>query len=555
MHSRARNRSALVNSLDSEILGSMRDANQPINLPTVKVARYNSADVQDNPKCQKGTRIGVLSRITAWATDPTSEPLFWLFGPAGTGKSTIARTLPDTLKNEVSVAAGYFFKRGDKVRNGTARFFPTIAAQLAETSPSFKAELRKSLEGLENDVIETTALEDQLQILLWRPLSQLRAGGGIPTWVVIIDALDECERPGHICRILLSSQLQHLDNVRLRVLLTTRYVGPIVPAFEDLGERSTYRSLSLHDEFSKEAKADITAFLEVSFTDIKKRRKISKPWPDPEDLNRVVHLATTPKPLFIYAATICRVVERGKEGTSPVDRLKRWLDKSSSHASQQDYQLTQMYETALDEVWSDSNLNDDERELLREILRSLVLLATPLPPRCLAKLLGKEVDDVNYLLSYLHAVLDIPEMSDSPVEIVHKSFSDYLLRQEGTGMGSFRVDAAATHAMLASKCIDRMKKEDGLEYDMCKLRDPGKLRDSIKKEIINVRIPLDLEYSSVNWAYHMQHSGPGNPYEDKACKFLQKHFLHWLESLSLLHKLPAGITSVRMLLNDVKVCL
>jgi hypothetical protein len=416
--------------------------------------------------------------------------------------------------------------------------------------------LRKSLEGLENDVIESRALQDQFQILLRGPLSQMRPDADIPTWVIIIDALDECEQPEHICRILLSSQLQQLDNVRMCVLVTSRHAPPIAAVFDDTRERSTHRSLSLYEEFTKETKDDITAFLETSFADIKKRRKISKRhWPDPEDLNQVVRLATTPSPLFIYATTVCRVVEKGKEGTSPVDRLKRWLDKSSGHASQQDEQLTEMYEKALDEVWSHSDLNDDEKELLREILRSIILLARPLPPQCLAKLLSKEVDDVNYLLPYLHAVLDIPEKPDSSVEIVHKSFSDFLLGHDGTGKANFRVDAAATHAMLATKCIDRMNREDGLQYDICELGDPGKLRDDINQEIIASRIPLDLEYACLNWAYHIQPGGQEIAYEDKTYKFLQKHFLHWLESLSLLHKLPAGITSIRKLLNDIEVCL
>jgi adenylylsulfate kinase-like enzyme len=58
-------------------------------------ARYGSADVQDNPKCQANTRLGIRSKITEWANDDTTETLLWLVGPAGTGKSTIARTLAD----------------------------------------------------------------------------------------------------------------------------------------------------------------------------------------------------------------------------------------------------------------------------------------------------------------------------------------------------------------------------------------------------------------------------------------------------------------------------
>ena len=36
--------------------------------------------------------------------------------------------------------------------------------------------------------------------------------------------------------------------------------------------------------------------------------------------------------------------------------------------------------------------------------------------------------------------------------------------------------------------------------------------------------------------------------------FLREHFLHWLESLSLMHKLSDGVLSIRKLLHKVQVC-
>ena len=36
--------------------------------------------------------------------------------------------------------------------------------------------------------------------------------------------------------------------------------------------------------------------------------------------------------------------------------------------------------------------------------------------------------------------------------------------------------------------------------------------------------------------------------------FLREHFLHWLESLSLIRKFPDGVLSIRKLLHKVQVC-
>jgi len=392
------------------------------------------------------------------------------------------------------------------------------------------------------------ALEIQFQRLIMTPLAAIaREASEILTRVIVIDALDECKGDrivGLICRLL--SQLHGLGAVRLRVFLTSRSAPHIVGAFKNI----PHRSLSLLD-FSDETKGDISAFLEEGFAKIKADNNIMEnPWPRPKDLDRLLALATNPSPLFIYAATLCRFVDDGTD--NPTDQLEHWLDQADSNASQ----LNGIYTPILNRLLfvykageERQPITSEARANLLKILGAIALLVTPLSAPALAALLDMNPGTVNFSLQRLHAVLDIPSDPTAPVEILHKSFSDYLLRQEGTGISSFQVDRVATHAMLASKCIDRMNREDGLQYDMCKLRDPSKFRDDINKDIIHDRIPLDLEYACVNWAFHMQHGGPGVPREDKAYKFLQKHFLHWLEGLSLLRELPAGITSLRQLIK------
>ncbi|KAF4416821.1 hypothetical protein CFRS1_v003696 [Colletotrichum fructicola] len=158
---------------------------RPLDLPIVLEARYDSADVQDSPRYNN-----------------SGEPFFWLVGPAGTGKSTIARTVADYLAKKERLAGGYFFKRGEQGRNDTTRLFPTLAAQLTDATPPFKSCLRKSLAGLERDAVEKKGLEAQFDQLLWRPLADLSLDPSRLTKVIIIDALDECERPGHLRQVL-----------------------------------------------------------------------------------------------------------------------------------------------------------------------------------------------------------------------------------------------------------------------------------------------------------------------------------------------------------------
>jgi polynucleotide 5'-kinase involved in rRNA processing len=49
--------------------------------------------------CTDGTRVRILRDIETWANDTSSgsETVYWLFGPAGSGKSTIAYTIAHSI--------------------------------------------------------------------------------------------------------------------------------------------------------------------------------------------------------------------------------------------------------------------------------------------------------------------------------------------------------------------------------------------------------------------------------------------------------------------------
>ncbi len=226
--------------------------------------------------------------------------------------------------------------------------------------------------------------------------------------------------------------------------------------------------------------------------------------------------------------------------------MELWLKECASNASQ----LNQIYLPILRQVLLGTDkegedfdaLDSEDRLQLLQILGSIILLATPLPARALVALLNIDVDDFNHWLRNLHAVLNVPSNPDSPIHILHKSFSDFLLGDEETGILNFRVNAAETHAMLASKCIQLM--EVGLSKDICSIKDSGKLRDEIDKAIIARYIPPDLDYACLYWVYHLQHSGRHIIDRDKVYLFLSTHFLHWHEALSWVGKYSEGILAI-----------
>ncbi|WYZ44457.1 hypothetical protein EsH8_VII_000893 [Colletotrichum jinshuiense] len=533
--------------ISSQHLAESRRTNQiledrPIDLPVVVEACYDSADFQNSPKCECGTRIRIQEAITHWADDDSGEPFFWLVGPAGTGKSTIARTIADSMAKKKRLVAGYFFKRGEQGRNDTTRLFPTLATQLADTIPRFKDHLRSSLDGLDRNAVEKKGLDAQFDKLILNPLVDLISinTSQLPG-LIIIDALDECERPEHLSWVIaLLGKLCNVNTIRLRVLFTSRSTPQVSDAFKSFVKKKAACSLQLHRAFFEDTKNDIQVFLRTRFAEIRIKRKVQQdPWPTIEDLDRLVQLATTPEPLFIYAATLCRFIYDEKRPRNPKNQLKLWLKQCEDNKSQ----LHQIYDPILSQVF----LGNEEAESCQQLqfLGALILLATPLSVVSLAVLLGIDMDDVNWWLPELHAVLDIPAEFHRPIRLLHKSFSDFLLSPKDTETSNYHIDAVETHVMLAAKCIQRMRA--GLKRDICYIRKPDIPRDKIDRQVIDTHIPADLQYACLYWVYHLQRCG--RSLGDDVCMFLYEHFLHWLEVLALIGKLSDGALAIRQLIN------
>lgn len=79
----------------------------------VKDASYDSRAEEHNPTCLQDTRVELLQQIAEWAHDPGAEAVFWLNGMAGTGKSTISRTVAHAFAGAGHLGASFFFKRGE----------------------------------------------------------------------------------------------------------------------------------------------------------------------------------------------------------------------------------------------------------------------------------------------------------------------------------------------------------------------------------------------------------------------------------------------------------
>jgi cytidylate kinase len=116
--------------------------------------------------------------------------MFWLYGAAGTGKSTISRTVARSLAAKGVLSASFFFKRGEGDRGNASRFFTTVAWQLANKLPDL---VPHSARALENDAgLVEKAVDVQCEELVLKPFSAIweKSSTKPKQAVIVIDALD-----------------------------------------------------------------------------------------------------------------------------------------------------------------------------------------------------------------------------------------------------------------------------------------------------------------------------------------------------------------------------
>jgi hypothetical protein len=152
--------------------------------------------------------------------------------------------------------------------------------------------------------------------------------------------------------------------------------------------------------------------------------------------------------------------------------------------------------------------------------------------KALAQLLNMRISDVSNRLDLLHSVLDIPTRLDAPVRLLHLSFRDFLLDPKKKDSSRFWIDDKATHRKIAIRCLEIMYCT--LKKNICNLPDEGTQRAEVDAHSINRYLPSELQYACRYWAQHLAQSEDPFTELDNALPFLEKHFLHWVEALSIL---------------------
>jgi hypothetical protein len=500
----------------------------------------------------ESTRIQLLADIISWAQEPAAPIVFWLNGLAGTGKSTIARTICERLSERNMLGASFFISRHVAERRHTPSVLRTISYQLAFQSPAFSAAISTILQDMpslaSSEVLQKLATE-----LLFKPAGSLASNTRL---LIVVDALDECTednrgRPGGELLPLLLRGLLQLSG-RIRLLLTSRAEPEITQmiSLASLGSQQTI--MRLHDLDGAAVRSDIRIYLTQSFSDIVTARPnlALVNWPSNEDIDMLVDLTDV---LFVFAATVVRFVDTPRQ--NPRSRLEIVLGRCQGIFASPYHFLDQLYLQVLRTSIHSEQHEDEEllAQTLRTVVGSIIAARHPLSVSVHAIILEIDPDDVRLLVGSLSALL--LSTGDDPVRIFHPSLPDFIVSPRRCDDSHFLVCLDENDVRLARGCLALLNRH--LRYNMASLDDPdmansdiedldGRLSRSICQEgnCTGSSLSQAVYYAARYWTTHIvSASTMESELLDNLIRFCNEHLFYWLELLSLIQSLAYSTQS------------
>jgi WD40 repeat protein len=501
----------------------------------------------------ESTRVQLLADVMSWAESPDAPVVFWLNGLAGTGKSTVARTICERFSNHALLGASFFISRQVAERRHPQNILRTITYQLARQQPAFSRAISATLQGTP-DLASSEGLQKLAAELFLKPAGCIPANSRV---LIVIDAMDECAadsrgRPGGELLPLLLRGLLQLSG-RVKLLLTSRAEPEISQMFHSAALGSQHTVMQLHDLDSAVVRSDIRTYLTRSFANIVTARPdlFLANWPSNEDIDSLGNLADV---LFVFAATVVRFVDTPRH--DPRSRLEIMLAHREGNFASPYHFLDQLYLQVL-RASVHSEQHEDEESLsqtLRSVVGSIVAARQPLSVAVHAIILFMNPNDGRLLVKSLSALL--LSTKDEPVRIFHPSFRDFITNPRRCDDPRFLVSLEAHHLRLACGCLVLLNRH--LRHNMANLENPdiansdvadpqGRILRGIGPETHDLRSGLSqaLFYAARFWTTHVVSSSAMYSEEllDALSCFCDEHLFHWLELLSLIQSLAYSTQS------------
>ncbi|KAN0087273.1 hypothetical protein V8E54_000961 [Elaphomyces granulatus] len=485
------------------------------------------------------TKGGLLTDSFRWILDNSEfqrwrdgiqSQLLWIKGDAGKGKTMLMIGVINELQQQVArpsvtEVVSYFLCQGTDSRLNTATaILRGIIYLLASEQPFLISYLRKKYDHAGRKLFEDSSAFYSLSDVF----RQMVQDPKLTVAYLVVDALDECE----------VGLPQLLDLITWTVSAQPTCVKWIVSS---RNRNDIEQCLGLDDSHAR-LSLELNAGHISNAVDVYVDHKVSQliSLRNDKALQEQVRdqLHQKSDGTFLWVALVFEELR----GALPRN-LSQVLNRIPKG-------LTPLYDRMIKQI---QQLEYDYPQLCLLTLATTALAYRPLHMLEIRSLTGlqEEVPDLEDLERIINMCGSFLTIRDSYVYFIHQSAKDYLTVNASDIV--FPAGCGRIHYDMFSWSLDGLSKI--LRRDIYNLQDPG----SAVKDVPEPGPLTSTRYSCIFWVDHLCNVDEQSLDHRKEMSddgaifaFLREHFLHWLESLSLVYKLSDGVLSIRKLLHKVR---
>jgi len=471
--------------------------------------------------CLQGTRGTVLETIESWVKDFNRPPIFWLNGPAGTGKSAIAQTVVEWCDSHGQLVSSFFCSHGANDHGNLDLIFPALAIQLAQKHPRVRSILVSLLRSDPDVVYESPS--DQMENLIANPLKS----ADVPT-VIVIDALDEWVDDTLQSAILSAVEYWIEEIPEVKFFVTSRPKPHILASFHLPLLSGLADIFTLHDTAPDLVNNDIRVFLKHELSGLASQNGLDT-WPALAQLDMLCDRADG---LFVFAVATVKFL--GHDYVPPNEQyavIAHSPDDTAHEGTVDGVHRGLSLDSLCTSILRASFRNNDAQDdaIVRSVLATVVLVTRPLPPSAIADLICLEVEEVESILGSIQSLLRLHEDPDQPVRPLHKLLSDFLTSPNRCVDERFYISPRKFHSEIALSCLKLLNET---------------LDDSPSPQNQPTDSEVALKYACTSRYIHLaQARDDVTDLIPTLRRFLEEKTGAWLEALDTLGALTAVVTA------------
>ncbi|CZR63606.1 related to vegetatible incompatibility protein HET-E-1 [Phialocephala subalpina] len=492
-------------------------------------------DPRDDKKRIEDTKGGLLEGSYCWILENPDfqqwrnnqqSRLLWIKGDPGKGKTMLLCGITNELKRSMakSVLLSYFFCQATDSRiNYATAVLRGLIYLLVDQQPSLISHVRAKY-----DQAGKTLFEDaNAWVALSEIFTNILRDPSLDTTYLIIDALDECitDLPKLLDFIVLKSSAYS----RVNWIVSSRN-WPSIEKNLDAATQKVRLCLELNE---KSVSAAVTTYVQHKVDRLAERNKYNNNTRDVVQR----YLSSNANGTFLWVALVCQELAN----------ISGW--KAQKKLTGFPPGLDALYRLMMDQI-----CNSDDAELCKSILAVVSVVYRPITLEELASFIDMPdgvSDDYESLAEIIGLCGSFLTLRERTISFVHQSAKDYLVKHASAEI--FPDGRIEEQQRIVSRLIEAMDK--ALQRDVYSLRHPGCSIDKVEHPDPDPLAPI--RYACVYWVDHIcetqsSHDGAGFYDEEKIDKFWRKHFLHWMEALSLMKSISSGILAINKLESFLK---